>query len=681
MSAKDLQRKPGRLLLPLIAVAIVGLVGGYLLGHGRPEAPTRSAAPEDELMAAGHRGAAEQVWTCSMHPQIRQPKPGQCPLCGMDLIPVEAGDTGAGVGAAELTLSPSARRRAQIETAPVERRYATAEIRMVGKVTFDETRLATIAARVPGRLERLYVDYTGVPVRTGDHLVEIYSPELLSAQAELIQAARAAEQLAGSDLSAMRATGRQTVAAAREKLRLWGMTAEQIAAIEARGEPRDRMTIYAPIGGIVVAKPAVEGMYVETGTPIYTVADLSHVWVMLDAYESDLTWLRYGQDMTFTTEAYPGEPFRGRISFIDPVLDARTRTVKVRVNVANADGRLKPEMFVRAVVHSQVAAGGRVMEPSLAGKWICPMHPEVIDEEANDCRLCGMPLVRAEALGYSPVAVDDTAAPLVIPASAPLITGKRAVVYVEDPLAPGTYQGREIELGPRAGDDYIVRAGLREGERVVVRGNFKIDSAIQIQAGRSMMSPGDAGQHAPDDAGGGDHADHTMPDRAMPDHTMPDLEAPAAFRAQIDTLLARYYAIHEPLSLDQLAAAQQQARSFRERLDAITPTRLSAPAASLWSTERRSLAKSSRALADAAGLGAAREAFLPLTQALTQLVTRFGTSAAQPVLQFHCPMAFGGQGADWLQDRPGTENPYYGNTMYRCGSQTATLVPGTGGAE
>lgn len=222
---------------------------------------------------------------------------------------------------------------------------------------------------------------------------------------------------------------------------------------------------------------------------IYTVADLSQVWVKLDAYESDLSWIRYGQEVQFTTEAYPGEMFTGRISFIDPILDAMTRTVKIRVDVPNPDGKLKPEMFVRAVVQARITEGGRVMDRDLAGKWISPMHPWIVKSEAGTCDVCGMDLVPAESLGYvGPDAPE--APPLVIPETAPLITGKRAVVYVQKPNTDvPTFEGRDVELGSRAGRYYVVKSGLHEGELVVTNGNFKIDSALQIQTKPSMMNP------------------------------------------------------------------------------------------------------------------------------------------------------------------------------------------------
>ena len=459
----------------IIVLVITAFIAGRLSGP--------KPAPQ---IPAGTVAEKTTVWTCSMHPQIRQPKPGKCPLCLMDLIPV-TGDTGQ-IGERQISFSEAALKLMEIQTAPIERRFAEAEIRMAGTVDYDETRVKYITAWTPGRIDRLYVDYTGITVSKGDHMVYLYSPDLLSAQVELIQAAKSAQNVKtdGSELVSRFTKG--TLEAARGKLRLLGLTPEQISDIEKSDQPVDHLTIYAPIGGVVIHKNATEGMYVQTGTRIYTIADLSQLWVKLDAYESDMMWIRYGQQVEFTTEAFPGQTFKGRITFIDPILNAKTRTVKLRVNVDNPDGALKPGRFVRAVAKAKVAGAGRVMDTAMTGKWICPMHLEIVKDSAGECDICQMPLETAESLGY--VTVDTSgAAPLVIPASAPLITGKRAVVYVQLPnTEKPTYEGREVVLGPRATDYYIVESGLAEGEIVVTSGNFKIDSALQIQAKPSMMS-------------------------------------------------------------------------------------------------------------------------------------------------------------------------------------------------
>ncbi len=489
------------LVLMSVMLAAAYFTGKFRNGaEGRPgsnEGPTSAlvssgpaSAPVSEMSHAEEEPKAT-IWTCSMHPQIRLPKPGKCPICGMTLIPLDegAGDEESRV----LVMSPADRKLAEIETTPVERRFADAEIRMVGLVEYDETRIKAITAWVPGRIDRLYVDYTGVTVNQGDHLVELYSPELLTAQAELISAKKRAESGASERSDFLRESDIRGLESVRRKLSLWGLDASQIQAIESGGEPETNVVIKSPISGVVIHRALNEGQYVATGTPIYTVADLKKVWVKLDAYESDLPWLHYGQKVTFETEAYPGMQFDGIIAFIDPVLETRTRTVKVRVNVDNTDGRLKPGMFLRATVHSRVASGGRVMDPGISGKWIAPMHPEIVRDNPGECPICGMDLVKAEAMGY--VRADDVEAmPLVVPASAVLKTGERAVVYVEKPgTEKPTYEGREVKLGPRAGDVYLIESGLTEGERVVVNGSFNIDSALQIRAQPSVMSePGGA---------------------------------------------------------------------------------------------------------------------------------------------------------------------------------------------
>jgi Cu(I)/Ag(I) efflux system membrane fusion protein len=444
------------------------------------------------------------VWSCSMHPHIQRDGPGQCPICGMELIVVRQEPSFMDDNEPRrLSISSNQRARMRIATVPVERRYPTAEVRLVGKVTYDETRLAYITAWVPGRIDDLFVDYTGVKVQKGDHMVKLYSPELLSAQEELLQSLRGLADLSKSNVASLRRSAAGTVEAARDKLRLSGLGSEQITEIERSGKTSEHVTIFSPTSGVVIHRNAQEGMYVDIGTRIFTVADLEAVWVQLDAYESDLQWLRYGQTVNFTTEAYAGERFSGVVSFIDPVLDPQTRTVKVRVNVANKEGRLKPEMFVRAEVLVQLASEGRIFDQNLAGKWVSPMHPEIIKDAPGQCDICGMDLVPAESLGYVTLSSGAAVAPLVIPATAALLTGTRAVVYVEQPGTDRpTYIGREVVLGPRAGDSYIVKSGLAEGELVVVSGNFKIDSALQIQAKPSMMNPEGGGTGGGHDHGG-----------------------------------------------------------------------------------------------------------------------------------------------------------------------------------
>ena len=633
----------------IIAFVLLAFVAGFLLRGGGD----RQGAAHDHTM---DEEQAAEVWTCSMHPQIKLPKPGKCPICFMDLIPLES-DEGDEGGFRELKVSEASKELMQIQTAPVQRRFVTAEVRMVGKVDYDETRVSYITAWVPGRLDRLFVDYTGVPVKKGDHMVYLYSPELLSAQEELLQAVEAAKDLEKSDVSIVRDTTKATIEAVREKLRLWGLTPEQIVQIETRGTPDDHMTIYSPAGGIVIHKNAQEGMYVNTGTRIYTIADLSQVWVNLEAYESDLAWLKYGQEVTFTAESYPGEVFAGTISFIHPVLNEATRTVKVRLNVPNADGRLKPGMFVRAVAEANVATGGRVMDPVLAGKWICPMHPEIVKEGSGECDVCEMPLVRVESLGYvsSDPGGDDK--PMVIPVSAALLTGKRAIVYV---AVPGrdkpTYEGREIVLGPRAGDYYLVNRGLTEGERVVTRGNFKLDAELQIRAKPSMMTP-----QSGDGGGGGVHAHHGA--ALMKD----DTEAiDPEFMQQLRGVIDRYLAIQSALAQDDVEAAATAAAEGVEALANVDMKLVAGDTHMDWMQHAGDLKTMLNDIAGADKLEAARSRFALLSEETAAVLTRFGVPEGK-LYKAWCPMAFDNRGAAWIHDAEDITNPYFGEMMLGCG--------------
>lgn len=473
-------------LLLIVAAFVLGL---WVRGGGDGEPAGRPATgPAVGVVTE------PTMYTCSMHPQVRLPDPdAKCPICFMSLIPVEQDRDGAG-GDRRLVLTESAVKLARIDTTAVERFFPTGEVRLYGKITYDQTLVARITSYFPGRLDRLFVDYVGIPVRKGDHLAEIYSPELLAAFEELRQSRLAVDESRSSS-EIVRLATRQTLDAARDKLRLFGLTAEQISSAESGTLTGDTFTMYSPIGGIVTHLAALEGDYVETGTPIATVADLRRLWLEMEAYESQLPLLRWGQRVTFTVESHPGETFEGRISFIEPIVDDHTRTAAVRAAIDNADSRLKPGMFATAIARTRLAAEGSVLSDELAGKWVGPMHPEIVKDEPGTCDVCGMDLIRAEDLGV----VGDPASyetPLVVPKSAVLVTGARAIVYVEVPGAEKpTFEGREIVLGPRAGDLYIVRSGLQEGEVVVTNGAFKIDSAMQISAKPSMMMPGGGGDH------------------------------------------------------------------------------------------------------------------------------------------------------------------------------------------
>ncbi|MCA9076956.1 MAG: efflux RND transporter periplasmic adaptor subunit [Planctomycetaceae bacterium] len=701
---------PWVLLAELVAVFAVGFFVSDLYGRigSSGASSVESATAQDHDQTSG-----PQMWTCSMHPQIRQPNPGDCPICGMDLIPVA---TSSG-GMRTLTISPETEALMNIASTPVERRYVSHKIPMVGKVDYDETKLGYITAWVAGRLDRLFVDFTGVQVNKGDHMVYIYSPELYAAQEELIQSLRYRRERDSSNKGL--ADTIDLVESGREKLRLLGLTQQQIAEIEQQEKPTDHLTIYAPTSGIVIDKLKQEGDYVKTGEQIYTVADLNQVWVHLDAYEADLPWIRYGQDVTVTTEAYPGEEFHGRISFIQPVLNDKTRTVKVRVNVPNSGGKLKPDMFVRADVEPQVAEGGRVMDPSLAGKWISPMHPEIVKNEPGNCDICGMPLVRAETLGYVTPNADEAKPPLVIPYSAALVTGRRAIVYVELPVMPDgvetafqgigaaldegsleqvrqafdvfstvldhpydqpgsgyarrlwdryadllaepalagkrvqsmseaktvyarvetimdalreefgpigqpTFEGREIVLGPRAGNFYLVWHGLEEGEMVVTQGNFKIDAEIQIQAKPSMMTPEGGG------GGGHDHGGSSKKKPSGDEHAGHTMTLPAEFSNQIRELEAAYEQVAQVVEESDLSKITTSFAQFDQMLSAVDGSILTGHARMQWKEFAMLLGNDAVEGRDAEQMAEADRVFLLLKGHMRRMRDQLGIMPGEP---------------------------------------------------
>lgn len=681
-----------------VVVTLGAAAAAFFMGH------RLGVQADGEKPVASASGEAATMWTCAMHPEIRQSAPGKCPICGMDLIPAAASSTaaapaaptkyacammcippqdqggkcpvcgmemvavelsGGGGGADGVTLSEAALRLAGVETAAVERRFVDHEIRLVGMVDFDETRQRSIAARVPGRLDRLYVDYTGITVAPGDHLVSVYSPDLLTAQEELLQAIKGVVEGEQAGIAALKEIAEENVRIVKTKMRLWGLTEEQIQEIIERGTVSDHITIFAPIGGVVIKKDAVQGMYVTEGMALYTIADLSQVWVQLKAYESDLVWVRYGQAIAFEAEAYPGETFTGTIAFISPLVDAGTRTVDVRANVGNANLHLKPGMFVRAKVQARLAAGGKVIDPALAGKFMCPMHPEVVREEGGECDRCGMTLVTTEALGYAAADPAAATAPLVIPVSAPLITGRRAIVYLADAHAAGTFTMREITLGPRAGAHYLVQEGLTEGERVVARGALRMDSAAQILGRASMMTP----SHEEHGEPGGDGAKGIG-------GQVERLEAPKAFLERLDPVFEAYFVVQDALSHDRWEEARAAAGTFEAKVRALGDLGAAGAAGAAWKEDYKALMERAGRLAAAGEIKALRVAYQPVSNLLITAAQRYGTSGRFAVRRYHCPMAFDNRGADWLQNRSGVENPYFGAEMFSCGVLREVIAEG-----
>jgi Cu(I)/Ag(I) efflux system membrane fusion protein len=397
---------------------LLGIGIGWLFFHSSGKLVTNPDQQAESVKST--------IWTCSMHPQIRMTQPGNCPICGMELIPVAQSGTSS-IDPDAIHLSKEAAELANVLTSVVTKQTPVKEVRLYGKVQADERLFQSQVAHIPGRIERLAVNFTGEPVIKGQELAEIYSPELITAQQELLETVKT-KQLQP-----------ELYEASKDKLRQWKLTDDQIAKIENSGTVQNNFEVVSNTAGTVTARRVSSGDHVSQGTVLFEIADLSKVWVMFDAYESDLQFLRKGEKISFTLQALPGVDYTGSIAFIDPVIDPVTRVAKVRVETGNQSGKLKPEMFATGIASS------------------------TLNEYKNNP---------------------------VIPKSAVLWTGKRSVVYVKQ---SGTdepeFKMREVELGPMLGESYVIINGLSEGEEIVTSGTFSVDAAAQLEGKPSMMNP------------------------------------------------------------------------------------------------------------------------------------------------------------------------------------------------
>jgi len=406
-------------LIKMAVILLVGILFGWLIFGGGSSA--------DDLHEHSE-AAGETIWTCSMHPQIRQGEPGDCPICGMDLIPLETTDAGEDPGSFQM--GENAMKLANVQTITVGRGDATREMRLNGKIEVDERNSYSQSTHIPGRIEQLSINFTGEKVSRGQTLATVYSPELVTAQQELLQAA------------SIRESQPELFEAAKTKLRNWKIGDAQIEQVISGGQALQRFSIRADVAGIVTEKMVDLGDYVERGMPIYEISDLSKVWVLFDLYEGQMAWVKEGDRIEFTINSFPGETFQGKISFVDPLLNSQTRVATARVEVDNKEGRLKPGMFTSGVVKNSVGDGASGGED------------------------------------------------LVIPKSAVLWTGKRSIVYVKNEVnGRSSFQLREITLGPSLGDSYVVQEGLQPGEEIVSSGAFTVDAAVQLSGRASMMNP------------------------------------------------------------------------------------------------------------------------------------------------------------------------------------------------
>jgi Cu(I)/Ag(I) efflux system membrane fusion protein len=399
-----------------IGILAVGVLLGWLLFGGA--STSKTVHNHDEM------SETNKMWTCSMHPQIMQPEAGDCPICGMDLIPAET--SADGLLADQFKLTENALALANIQTSIVGNRNQKDNfVKLSGKIVENEEANTVQVSYFSGRIEQLNVSFTGEEIRKGQLLATIYSPELYAAQQELITAV------------SLKESQPELYKAVRNKLKIWKLSESQIQQIETSGKVKENFPVYATVSGTVSQKLVAQGASIKQGQPLLKIANLTTVWANFDVYENQINNFKKGQEVIVTTSAYVNEEFKGNVDFIDPVLNTKTRTVTLRVVLNNKNNKFKPGMFVEGKI-----------------KGISSSKEQV----------------------------------LAIPSSAILWTGRRSVVYLKANPNEPVFEMQEITLGNKVGDNYEIVEGLNNGDEIVTNGVFTIDAAAQLQGKKSMMN-------------------------------------------------------------------------------------------------------------------------------------------------------------------------------------------------
>lgn len=597
-----------RTTIYLVGALALGLLAGYFLFGNQVKELNEHAGHDHETM--DESGEQADIWTCSMHPQIQQDGPGECPLCGMDLIPLETGNS---TDPAILTMTEAAVAMARVQTVVVGGQAANsgedagameatgAEIKLTGRLAPDERTAAVEVSEFGGRVERLFISFPGEQVRAGQRIATVYSPDLVVAQEELLQAIKFAD--VNPDL----------VAAARTKLRHLEVSDEQIAELEKSGKVISNFPIYADRSGTILQTKAEVGEYVKAGGALYTYTNLSKLWALFDAYEKDLVHINVGDKVSFSITSQPSETYKARITFIDPVIDPKTRTAAVRAEISNRQGRMKPEMFVEGTI---------LTKPASAKK-------------------------------------TSVVKSLVIPHSAVLWTGERSVAYVELPdTEVPTYEFREITVGERIKEGYRITSGIAAGERIVVNGAFQIDATAQLNNKASMMNRKVRIQ--------GQEADTPIID------DIPDYKdaTPEAFRSQLGKVVEAYLPIKDQMVATDLIK-EALTTPLMEALAEVDMSLVKEDAHMYWMQQLAVVEAHTNALLKRNEVETQRKQFGFLSQALINVLTAFGVDGTYYVQ--YCPMAFDNTGANWLSNEDKIRNPYFGDMMLKCGSVTEEL--------
>lgn len=599
-----------------VSILLVGIILGNLFSGGNSKA-THNEDKHDYV-----QDPVTKIWTCSMHPQIKMEKPGNCPICGMELIPLDGiNDSGDNVASDEIVMTPEAIQLANIQTTVVTESNALKEIRLLGAVKPDERRQYSQVSHIPGRIERLYVNFTGEKIRRGQKIVRIYSPELISAQKELFESIKSKDVFP------------QLYKASRNKLKSWKISDNQINAIIKSGKVQEQIDILSDYSGYVMKRNVELGDHVMEGMKLFEIANIDVVWVMFEAYESDIPWIHNGDIIDFTITATPGKKYHGKITYIDPFVSASTRVAKVRVEIKNPSHKLIPEMYANGIVKAKIV-------------------------NKNDA--------------------------LVIPKSAVLWTGKRSVVYVKVPHKKIiSFVYREIILGADLGNFYIVTKGLKDGEEIATNGVFRIDASAQLLGQKSMMNPeggkvstgGHAGMDMGDDAKKEavkkeDGKEEDMSGMIMIDKTKIDKK----FKKQLGLVVDEYITLKDALTKDDAVAAKSQVKNIKVALKNVDMVLLLGDAHNVWMKALKNIDKNLESIQNNTNIEAQRKAFGFLGKDLSDVVDMLGliTPDKKTVYLEFCPMADDNKGAFWLSYDKDIANPFFGQSMLKCGEVKKT---------
>ncbi|CDF78621.1 RND family efflux transporter MFP subunit [Formosa agariphila KMM 3901] len=569
---------------------VVGLGLGFVFfGH-----------TESQILTESHNheiGESSEKWTCSMHPQIVRDEAGSCPICGMALIPIAIDSDG--LTAQQFKLTKHAMALANIETTTIgEASSDDIQLQLSGTIQVNDDEIFIQPAHFNGRIEKLYVTSVGQKVNKGQLVAKIYSPALLSAQQELITAYK------------MKGSQPELYKAVRNKFKNWMIHDAQLNAIETSGTVINPFQIYSHVSGTVSEISAKEGDHVMDGKAIFKVANLNTVWAEFDAYENQISALQVGQTVAISAKAYPNRIITSKITFIDPILNASTRTVTVRAVLNNSDHLFKPGMFVEGAI------------------------------------------IRMQTINTNK---------LTIPASAVMWTGKRSVVYLKANVDEPVFEMREIDLGTKQGDTYEVLDGVDVGDVIVTHGTFTVDAAAQLKGKASMMNTNETSKTTA----------AVIETKSMTSEKFKDV--PEVFQKELESVLYLYLNLKDQLVDSDLKSAKLQADLLLARLNTITTESISNHPKMMkdWKTISEQMKTDLVTIQNEDNLKSFRSQFSTISLDLIQLIEKYGVPI-QVYVQF-CPMANTNKGGYWLSLSEEILNPYYGAAMLGCGENDKIL--------